>query len=616
MATLNSTLSDQELWWRFADASTSREFCEGWLSLQCRMIPGTQCALVLLGAPDRGPFKLAAVWPRPDVNVTHLTAAAEQALKERRGLTVRAERNDAPDNLLPVSCHVAYPVEVSGKIHGVVVLDVNAPMDEQLHSAAKQLHWGAAWLEVLLRRNEESIAGNAHERLKQVLESISATLEHARFKPAAMAFVTHLATLLEADRVSVGFMDGKNLAISALSHSAEFGERVNLMRAIAAAMEEALDQQELVVYPPPPDFPHLITREHASLERQYGTGAICTVPVGIEGRFFGALTLEFPAGRTLDEGDVEFIKAVSSLAGSILETKRKEDRLLITKAADTLRDKFRKLLGPSHLALKIIGITIVILAIFFLFVKADYRVKAPTVLEGSVQRVVSAPFKGYVINAPKRAGDVVRQGELLCLIDDRELQLEHRKWTTQREQFQKEHREAFAKHDRAQVTIISAKLNQAEAQIALLDEQLSRTRMVAPFDGIVTSGDLSQSLGSPVEQGQVLFEVAPLDSYRVILQVDERDITEVKMGQRGNLVLPSLPGEVFPLQISAITPVSTAKEGRNYFRVEARLDKVSKRLRPGMEGVGKIEIEQRKLIWIWTHEAVNWVRLKIWSWLP
>jgi hypothetical protein len=43
---------------------------------------------------------------------------------------------------------------------------------------------------------------------------------------------------------------------------------------------------------------------------------------------------------------------------------------------------------------------------------------------------------------------------------------------------------------------------------------------------------------------------------------------------------------------------------------------VSERLRPGMEGVGKVEIGSRRLIWIWTHELIDWARLKLWSWLP
>jgi hypothetical protein len=65
-----------------------------------------------------------------------------------------------------------------------------------------------------------------------------------------------------------------------------------------------------------------------------------------------------------------------------------------------------------------------------------------------------------------------------------------------------------------------------------------------------------------------------------------------------------------------VTPVSTSEDGRNYFRVEAKMDRGAERLRPGMEGVGKIEVGERRLIWIWTRSLTDWLRLQLWSWLP
>jgi hypothetical protein len=68
--------------------------------------------------------------------------------------------------------------------------------------------------------------------------------------------------------------------------------------------------------------------------------------------------------------------------------------------------------------------------------------------------------------------------------------------------------------------------------------------------------------------------------------------------------------------VQQITPVSTTQEGRNFFRVEAHLEGLAERVRPGMEGVGKIVVGDRKLIWIWTHGMVDWLRLLAWKWLP
>jgi hypothetical protein len=39
-------------------------------------------------------------------------------------------------------------------------------------------------------------------------------------------------------------------------------------------------------------------------------------------------------------------------------------------------------------------------------------------------------------------------------------------------------------------------------------------------------------------------------------------------------------------------------------------------LRPGMEGIGKITIDRRMLIWVWTHEMIDWLRLQLWRWMP
>jgi hypothetical protein len=134
--------------------------------------------------------------------------------------------------------------------------------------------------------------------------------------------------------------------------------------------------------------------------------------------------------------------------------------------------------------------------------------------------------------------------------------------------------------------------------------------------GVVVRGDLSQQLGSPVEQGKVLFEIAPLDTWRVILKVDERDIDQMAPGMPGKLMLTSLPGQTFDLAVAKITPVATAEDGRNYFRVEARLSGAQSTLRPNMEGVAKVVAGERSLLWIWTHRLPDWLRLAWWKVTP
>jgi multidrug resistance efflux pump len=189
-------------------------------------------------------------------------------------------------------------------------------------------------------------------------------------------------------------------------------------------------------------------------------------------------------------------------------------------------------------------------------------------------------------------------------------------WQSQRGQLLKEYHQALAGYDRAEVAILNTKRAQVEAQLRLAEQQLARVTLVAPLSGLIVKGDLSQALGSPVTRGEVLYEVAPTDEYRVVLKVNERDIGLVSLGQRGQLKLSGIPDQTITITIDRLMPVSATEEGLNYFRVEAVMDNHSDLMRPGMEGISKIEIGREKLLWIWTRRLVDWLRLFVWNRLP
>jgi RND family efflux transporter MFP subunit len=238
------------------------------------------------------------------------------------------------------------------------------------------------------------------------------------------------------------------------------------------------------------------------------------------------------------------------------------------------------------------------------------------VVEGEVRRTIAAGLDGYIGSEHVRAGQVVHQGDVLATLDDSELNLQRLRWIATRQQHQSELDRALATGTRADVNIDNAQIAEAAAEIALLDAQLARTKIVAPFDGLITNGDLSQSVGMPVQRAQVLFEIAPLDSYRVIVRVPDNEIARVAPNHTGTLVLSALPDHHFDLHVVRVTPIAEQADGANTFRVEARLDTASAQLRPNMEGVAKIDAGRHLLIWAWTHHLIDAARLWLWSWWP
>ncbi|PDT74299.1 efflux RND transporter periplasmic adaptor subunit [Bradyrhizobium sp. C9] len=601
----DASRAESVAWAKFSAAKDSAEFCASWLTILCMQVERAGGGLLLLGPDKDGAYVPAAVWPHPGLDMQHLSPAAERALTERRGIVVPTEGRGA---------FIGYPIEVSGTLHGAVVLDIGPGSEAALQRALRLLHWASAWLIDQFRKGALEEREARLTRMGIAMDIVATAMQERYFSASALAVANELAGRLACDRVSIGLEKSGSTEVKVISHTATFDPKMDLGRRIGNAMDEVLDLDVALVFPPRDDVERAALA-HDELAREYRDIAICSVPLVDGGHATGVLTLERTKGEPFDGATIELCKTVGGLLGPILTLKRENERNLLQYVGAALRHGAEVLFGPRHPGAKLIALLTLGFILFFSVVSGTYRVAAKTVIEGAVQRIAAAPFDGFIAESFVRAGDTVKAGQVLCKLDDRELKLDQARLSSEREQLERKYRQALAAQERSTMTILQAQIEQVDAMLSLTKDKLSRATLVAPFDGIVVAGDLQQLLGTPVELGKSLFTIAPLDSYRVILQVEERDISYLKLQQQGELTLSGVPHRQMEFSVEQITPVSTAQDGRNFFRVEARLRDSSERVRPGMEGVGKVEVGERKLIWIWTHYLVDWVRLTLWKWL-
>lgn len=595
-----------DYWLALAQARTAEQLCQAWLPILCGMLQRVHSGLLLLQDGD-GSYAPAAVWPG-NTDLSYLGDIAQDALIKRQGV-VRKEADG--------QTRFAYPLSSGDTLFGAVVLDLTAADEITLNHAMRLLHWGAGWLIDLYNKRALGEQDTRLERSSFLFDLALAALSESDFHKAALAVVNRLAQRFDCHQVQLGLEKGKTVRVAAVSNSATFDEKANLVNLAALAMNEAFDQRATVVLPEPEEGATLITAALRHYGTESGSAALCAVPLEAGNRVVGVWLLERDTPFT--PADLDTLETLSLTLAPILELKLTAEENLLRHSQRAWQKLLRRITDTSRPGVKLIVLAAALLLAFLALYPADYRIGSQAAVEGAIQRVAVAPFQGYIREAPARAGDVVKQGQVLAVLEDKDLKLERVRWEAELEVSVRKEREAMANADRVALRLASAQANQARAQLDLALEKLSRVQVVAPFDGVVVRGDLSQELGSPVEQGKVLFELAPLDAWRVILKVDERDIAHVRVGQTGELVLTSLPGQAFPLKVKRVTPVSVAEEGRNYFRVEAELAKDAAqgaaKMRPGMEGVGKVEAGQRSLLWIWTHRFTDWLRLKSWEWM-
>ena len=439
-------------------------------------------------------------------------------------------------------------------------------------------------------------------------------LSHARLEDAAAAFAAELADALRCDRVGVGLALRGTIRLLAVSHGDASEPHGSAAAALESAMNEACDQGASVLHPATPATTPLINLAHQRLLAGSGGGA-CSVPFVIDGRIAGALSLE-RAAAPFNAREIALCEDAACFAGPVLELKRDAGSAWWQRLAGSLRQRAATLLAPGHAGARLGAAALLAVLLAATLVPLPYRVSAPARIEGSVQRVIAAPADGFLQRANVRAGDSVRAGQVLAELAGEDLQLEQRRRQSELRQHENAYKGAMARADRAQMVIHQARAGEAQAMLELTLGQLERAQIVAPFDGVVIKGDLTQNLGAPVQKGEVLLTLSPAASFRLIVEVEETDIAPIAPGRTGRLVLAAAPDRGHDFTVTRIVPVATAADARNYFEVEAALDAPGAALRPGLRGVAKIEAGERSLLWMALHRAFDWLRLALWSLSP
>lgn len=589
---LNGLLDTQHENWHFT-----------WLEWLCAQLPQVSVALVVADESQNGQFHALAVWPQDDNQGCLLQDAAEETLKKQQPLILPL--NDGQKHI------GSYPVFVDGHLRAVVTLMFTAVDEASLHKALAVIEYSTGWLELRLSRNLLSTVSQDNQRQNIVIDSIAHVLGERDFEHAALRFVNLMGQYSQAERVVLGFVKNTELEIHSESDSSGHSKKHELVKLTTQAMQEATDQQESILWPERDEL-NQVSHAHSKLSGAKAQRALMTIPLVDKETCYGAVLFDRPADQPFSKEEQLTAEALSNFVGVVLEEKRQSCLPLYAYVSRSFKNQLSLLLGPGHLGRKITLFSLVFISLFFSFMPGSYKISADAVIEGAELRSIVAPYDGYLQNATLRAGDTVKKDTVLAELDTRESRLQLMSWVSQEATSRRKYEDALAKSERARVQISHAQRKRAQAEIELLEYQISQAVMQAPFDALIVTGDLSQRIGALVRQGDVLFELSPSNDFRLAMYVDEFRINDIRQAQTGQLVLAALPDKKFPFTVTRINPMAEALEGSTVYRIEAAFENSEALLRVGLEGVAQVYVDERLLISIWTRSMIDWMKLQLW----
>jgi membrane fusion protein (multidrug efflux system) len=218
---------------------------------------------------------------------------------------------------------------------------------------------------------------------------------------------------------------------------------------------------------------------------------------------------------------------------------------------------------------------------------------------------VVSELNAVVRRIPFTEGQPVPRGALLAQLDDREIRAVAERAEAQREQavsnaqrsekLFEQNLIAEQQRDDARTALKVAQANEAEAKA-----RLSKTRIVAPFGGMV--GRRRVSPGAYLQSGDVITEIARVDEMKVTFSIPERFIGDLERGARVNVATPAWPDQLFEGRVSVVDPI--IDPDTRTVQVVARIGNPGRKLRPGMSGNVTVTFAERTKALMVPDEAV------------
>lgn len=578
------------------------------LALEIGSIPGVECQRVaaVLVSPKPGDARVQAAVPPDRVARPETAVAMSEAERSGQVAVAGALPGDGDGTGRP-SC-IVVPL---GDAAGWVEIEAGLPSDAVFAMVLDRVHLAIGWLMFYRVRAADMAVRQSESQAVNALQSVVSLSGTDSFGEAARALVTDLCRRFACDRVSLGLTRRRSVRVLAISHTGKFSQAMKLVRLLRAAMEEAVDQEAVLLWPAPMGEGGRLSLAHEALAEGNPKRSVLTIPLFDGETQRGALVFERDDGR-FDLAEIEMLEALAGVLTPLVQEKRENDRWLVTRAGFAVGTILRATLGRRYFAAKLSVLAGCMVLALLTFVERPLTVVADAVVEGAEQRSITAAFDGFLSSANVREGDTVAKGDVLFQLDERDFALDRLRLLALRAQAELELDRAISARDRAETALVQGRLRQIDAELALVEQQIDRSRVLAPFGALIVSGDLSRSIGRAVSRGETLMVLSPLSEYRVTLSVGEDDVAKLVPDQLATLKLAAIPEREFTLELVDMVPVARYQDGGTFYVVEARLQDDGGLLLHGMTGAARVEVRSVPLVVLWGQPL--WDRVRFWFW--
>ncbi len=462
------------------------------------------------------------------------------------------------------------------------------------------------------------------QTLVHVSAEITSTLNLDR---VLQAVVNTPSAVIPYERASVALDERGKLHLKAISGmeqinpgAREIAQLEAVIPAVSGSTDAVFIAQRDVVQPDGETVSRIQAPEEAMKTpfRKYfaenGMRAFYALPLADDEGRLGILLFESSDPDFLTEAHLEMIRILAGQATvAVRNASLYKEVPFIGLLGPMLQKKAKFLaLEKRRRALFVAGAAAVVL--FLAIFPIPMRVDGTSTVASARSAQIQPEIDGVVGHVYVREGDHVQRGQVLADLEDWDYRAALAGAQAKYQTATMETNRALASNDGAQAGIQGVQARYWASEVERARERLERTHLRALLDGWITTPHVEDLTGRHLAAGDTFAEVADSSEARVDVAIDESEISLLRPGDGAAIKVEGYPTHTFRGNVAVVSPKSQPDGDMRSFYARVDVSNPDGRLRPGMQGRGKISVGWHPIGYVLFRSPFMWIYSKIWSW--
>ena len=454
------------------------------------------------------------------------------------------------------------------------------------------------------------------QTLVQVSAEITSTLNLDR---VLQAVVNHTQAIISFERAAIALEQRGVLQLKAISGVTQINpadpavsdlKEMLEWASISTAETHVTQHGDLI------DDPRQETKaKFAAYFAATGMRAFYALPLIDDQGRLGVLSFESSDPDFLTLAHLEIIKVLAGQATVALRNASLYREVPFINLLEPLLQKKKRFLAMEKRRRGSMVAMAVAAALFLIFCPLPMRVSGDATVSSARTAQVQAGVDGVVKNVYIHEGDHVQQGAVLAELEDWNYRADLAAAEAKYGEAMAIMNRALAQNDGTLAGTERVKVGYLKAELARARERLDRTTLRSPFDGVVSTPQVQNSVGRRLMHGDTFAEIMETSQVTVDVAVPEDEATLLHRGEHAFIKLESFPLRTFRGDATLISPQSKVESDQRVFIARVNVPNPDGAIRPGMQGHGKVSVGWHPAGYVLFRGSAMWLWGKLWLWI-